>query len=261
MRAMNKIRSRSYPVIPLETAVEVLAKASRVGKTWTRDQFANYGAKSNASSAKSGAYVRRLAALKEYGLIESDKDAINLTALGEKIVKSLNDEEHLAGLREAFLSCGVFQALVGDLKESLANRFSANDVAVAAVNKYGITRDAQTKLVKNFLASAIYAQLMEQLPDNEYRLTQASAAVPASPVQVEEEVDEPQQIRAQSIPQYVPAAERFQGVTHQVAAEGYQWSVAAKIQVPNSLSKERRNQVNAIVASLYDLIADLEGEQ
>lgn len=160
---MNK-RTTGFPRISLSSAVKIMTDATKMGKSWKKEQFASFGAKSNSGSARSGAFLARVAGLRDYGLITSDKETIASTDLAQRIARPINPTERDAAIKQAFLSVGTFSELFGALD---ANEPLPRDkVAEHAVFNLGISRDVMDKFINVFVDSGKYAGLVKYDKDS-----------------------------------------------------------------------------------------------
>lgn len=152
-------RGKGFPRINLSSAVQIMDAASKFGKSWKKEQFAGFGAKSGAGSAKSGAFAARVSALKDYGLVVGDKESIASTELAQRLTKPINADEREQAVKKAFLSVATFNDLYMsfDANEALPR----DKVAEHAVFQLGISRDSKDKFVNVFIDSGEYAGLVK----------------------------------------------------------------------------------------------------
>jgi hypothetical protein len=151
-------RGKGFPRISLASAIQIIDAASKFGKSWKKEQFASFGAKNNAGSAKSGAFAARLSALRDYGLVFSDKDNVTLTELAVSIVKPLTTDERESSIRKAFLSVGAFADLYSSFDKSQS--LPRDKVAEHAHFNLGISRDSKDKFLNIFVDSGAYVGLV-----------------------------------------------------------------------------------------------------
>lgn len=152
-------KGMGFPNFSLEKAIRIVSEASKTGNSFSRETFACFGVKKGATSAKSGAYLVRLATLKDFGLIETSKDKVILTELAHKIIYPKNEEESKSALEEAFLRSDIFARIYHNvaknepvLKENIKN---------LAVRDYRISSKSQNVFIRSFVESANYADLAE----------------------------------------------------------------------------------------------------
>lgn len=158
-------RGKGFPRISLSSAIQIIDSASKFGKEWNKETFATYGAKNNAGSAKSGAFLSRLSALKEYGLITADKDNVAMTELSITITKPISKTERMDAIKKAFLSVGTFSDLFNNLEG--AEKLPKERVIEYAVHNLGISRDSKDKFINCFIESGKYVGLVVYDKDSE----------------------------------------------------------------------------------------------
>lgn len=158
------VKSPKFPSISLETAVKVIQEASKHGERFKRESFATFGAKrSDSKSYKSGAFLRRIAALKYFGLIETKGDEIIFTEVAKKILAPKNDEERKETIIQCFLNPPLFQNLYNT--HSKNTPIKVDDLANIAVREYGITLKAKKDFISSFIGSAMFAGLLKYAGD------------------------------------------------------------------------------------------------
>lgn len=158
-------RGKGFPRISLSSAIQIIDSASKFGKEWNKETFATYGAKNNAGSAKSGAFLSRLSALKEYGLITTNKDNVAMTELSTAIAKPVSKTERTDAIKKAFLSVGTFSDLFNNLEG--AEKLPKERVIEYAVHNLGISRDSKDKFINCFIESGKYVRLVVYDKDSE----------------------------------------------------------------------------------------------
>jgi hypothetical protein len=103
-----------YPYFDLDDSVAV-AKAvhERGGGTCTRDLAA---AALGYSTVKSGAFLSRIYAAKQFGLIEIDGDNLSVTDRATNILHPVMESDTVVAKRDAFLSVPLFQKVYEKFK-------------------------------------------------------------------------------------------------------------------------------------------------
>ena len=144
-------RGKGFPRISLSSAIQIIEAAQKFGKTWTKEQFAGFGAKGNAGSHKSGAFMARLSALRDYGLVTTDKESVNATDLARVIAKPINEKEREDSVRQAFLNVDTFRQVYEGLDAGTA--LPRDKFAEYAVTVLGVSRDSMEKFVSVFVDS------------------------------------------------------------------------------------------------------------
>lgn len=158
-----KTRTTSFPKMSLVSARKVMEGALKFGKNWTKEEFAGYGSKKGASSAKSGAFANRLAALKSYGLITTTKDAVFPTELCERLIHFVNEEERKTAYIAAFLNVDVFRKIYDESVHG--EELSKDSIQSIAVTRYGVSRDPRTLagFMHSFTTSGIESGLVSEV--------------------------------------------------------------------------------------------------
>ncbi len=158
---MVSTRSKGFPRLSLKNAVQIMDKAMKYGRNWSKEEFAAFGSKTNTKgSANSGAFAYRLAALKDYGLITSSKEGVLATDLASRIVKPINDDEYAEAVKEAFLNPAVFSEIIETVEHE--TELSKTAISEKAVRKLGISRDHMSRFAKNFLDSGKLAGIITE---------------------------------------------------------------------------------------------------
>lgn len=262
-------RGKGFPRISLSSAVQIMESAQKFGKSWTKEQFAGFGAKANAGSHKSGAFMARLSALRDYGLITTDKDNVTATDLAQIIAKPINDSEREKSVREAFLSVATFRQVYESL--DVATALPRDKFAEYAVTVLGVSRDSMDRFVNVFIDSGMDARLVSYSKESkEITLMGRSEQTVDQGVETQD-IPEKQEAEASnsSLGIFVPkppmtidqsfdsnAAMNEQGVNH--AGSGWALTVLVKTghRLPLSIRKEIRellDQADAVADKLYDL--------
>lgn len=151
-------RGKGFPRLSLQSAVKVIDTASKFGKSWPREQFAGFGSQSGAGSVKSGAFAVRISSLRDYGLITTTKDSVDLTELGTRVSKPVTDTERKEAIRQAFLNVSPFKDLCDGLEAGV--ELSLDQVAQYAVFNLGISRDSREKFINIFIDSGKFVNVV-----------------------------------------------------------------------------------------------------
>lgn len=265
-------RGKGFPRISLTSAVLIMEAAQKFGKSWTKEQFAGFGAKGNAGSHKSGAFMARLSALRDYGLIATDKENVTATDLAQVIAKPINESERERSVREAFLSVETFRKVYESLDAETA--LPRDKFAEYAVTVLGVSRDSMDKFVNVFIDSGTDAGLVSYSKESKEitLLGRDEQAVD----QITEQQEPPEvtdtttsEASEDSLGLFMPkpatiieqasdanTAMNEQGVNH--AGRGWALTVLVKTghRLPASIRTEIRDlleQADAVADKLYDL--------
>jgi len=157
----KKERGEGFPKLSLPSAVAVMEKASKYGRQWTREQFASFSSKTGSGSAKSGAFLRRVAALRDFGLIQTSGIMIIRTDLTDQIVKPIKPEERQSAIRQAFLNVEIFRTIVETVEHDID--LAKNNIAEMAVKQLGVSRGVKDTFVFSFVESGEFAGLIKEV--------------------------------------------------------------------------------------------------
>lgn len=258
-------RGKGFPRVSLSSAVQIMDAASKFGKSWKKEQFAGFGAKNGAGSAKSGAFAARLSSLRDYGLITTTKDVVDITELAIRLTKPINPEEREDAIRKAFLSVTTFNDLYVSFDGAL--ELERSKVAEHAVFNLGVSRDSMDKFVNVFIDAGEYAGLVSYSKETDMiRLLKDTMSSDDETVDksAQDEVDEDSSTSDQvtvftSTPTLKEAAMNEQGVNH--SGEG--WGLSVLVKSSHRLPADLRKSIRDLLESA-DLVADkfydLEGK-
>src|SRR5204862_233510 len=104
-RAMPRRRGKGFPVTPLSEAVAGVRSAGDYGREHNLQAFAGY---LGHNTVKSGAFLAKIAALNDWGLIERHGDVVRLSELGHQIAHPTSEEQEHRCMRQAFFSAALF---------------------------------------------------------------------------------------------------------------------------------------------------------
>lgn len=269
-------RGKGFPRISLSSAVQIMEAAQKFGKSWTKEQFAGFGAKGNAGSHKSGAFAARLSALRDYGLITTDKENVTATDLAQVIAKPINESERNKSVREAFLSVATFRKVYESLDAEIA--LPRDKFAEYAVTVLGVSRDSMDKFVNVFVDSGTDAGLVSYSKESKEitllgRRDQTASQEVEQQVASDETDEETPESSDNNVGLFAPKAPVIieqssdsstamneQGVNH--AGRGWALTVLVKTghRLPSSLRTEIRDLLEK-ADSVADKLYDLEDEE
>ena len=262
----------------LGSALKTMEVALNFGKAWTREEFASYGSKKSASSAKSGAFATRVAALRSYGLISSTKDTIVATELAEQLVRPVDQAEQKAALVRAFLNVDTFRKIYEETTHEV--ELPKSNIHSIAVTRYGIARDPRTiaSFVGTFVHSGISAGLITAvgsdkiiLKDNALDAEQNSDSsveeaaaqdlgAPAVETQSAQQPTAPQSTSSLALNTTTQNGINVQGVEH----TGKNWHLVVSFSSSLTVKSDMRAKIRALIASadeVADVFYDLEEEE
>ncbi len=163
------------PYISLPEAVSVLEECyDKSGDEFSLDLFS--AAIKNSTSSSS--FAKKLAACRNYGLVNIEGNTISLTVFSQRIFRPRSSKERKATLKEAFLSVDyfrrVYERFLGKIlpqEEYLANTFSDF-----------VPKDAAPRWAKRFMESALYAGLILERADGKLQVLDSAETGKDKPV-------------------------------------------------------------------------------
>lgn len=252
-------RGKGFPRLSLSGAVQIIETASKFGKNWPKEQFAGFGSKTGAGSAKSGAFAARISSLRDYGLIVSDKETVTLTELGLQIAKPVTEAEQRDAIRTAFLSVNTFKMLFDSFEGDIA--LSKDQVAQHAVYNIGISRESKDKFINTFIDSGRFVGLVDYnkeesmlklLKEVSSRVTSLSASQDTSATLEEVPSIAASAAIAPAAPAVIDSAEKSfteQGVNY----SGDGWSLTVLLKSSRRLDPAVRKKVRDLLEAADDL--------
>lgn len=165
-------RSAGFPVVPLRDAIELIVTAGvRGGAEHSQNAFATY---LGHSTANSGPYRKKLAALRDWGLITRGGDRVVYTPLAREFIRAAPDHMRaLDLLRQAFMNCSAFAALYSDSASGVP--LDPSRLRTAAMFDLGVSGDSAAKFVDSFVDSVGAAGLGEPLENGGVVLQQQAS--------------------------------------------------------------------------------------
>lgn len=154
-RVESKKRGRGFPVLALAEAIEVVAAAGANGGEHSQAAFAMY---LGHSTAKSGPYRTKLAALRDYGLIARGPERITLTEVAREVVRA-GDRVHSNPdlLRQCFHQCDIFHEFYDNAPKGQS--IDPAWISKIAVLDMNVSRDSAQRFAQVFSESVTTAGL------------------------------------------------------------------------------------------------------
>ena len=152
----NRKRSAGFPQLPLRESVEAIITIGQHGAKHSQDAAAAY---LGHSTANSGAFRNKLAALRDWGLLaRGDRDRVMLSDLAQNLVLQAPDHEDARDLLlAAFESCRVFGMLFHDSAKDTP--LDMQRLRTVVVMRHGVTSEHADRFVDSFVESVVYARL------------------------------------------------------------------------------------------------------
>jgi hypothetical protein len=173
-KVAKRARGTSFPTMTLSDAVSMIKKIASYGNTHTNAAVASF---LGHSTANSGPYRSKIAALKDYGFLSGKGDELSVTPLALEITHPGLDADVGASLQAAFLKCSLFQIVYTALPKGTSLQIDA--LANSAMHNHGVASQAKDTFASVFVKSGVAAGLVEQVDADHVKLTDgASSAAP-----------------------------------------------------------------------------------
>jgi hypothetical protein len=163
-------RGAGFPVMDLETAVELIHKVGEHGGAFANSAFAQY---LGHTTANSGPYRSKVASLRDWGLVGTQSGRVLLTDLGKAVAKSPDPMADQALLRSAFDTCKIFKAFYDDTAKGVA--LKRDTLGRAAVFDHKVSAKSQEKFVAMLVDSAVTVGLATRDETGTVTFTSAAA--------------------------------------------------------------------------------------
>jgi hypothetical protein len=164
---MDKNRNKGFPVVSLNDCIRIIEKASKSGRIISNAELSAFRLKEigklSAYNAlnRSGAFARRRASLKQFGLIEYQKeDKVNITDLAMDIVYGDTPEKKERAKKNLFLKPELFARIYNELPKNTPVNKTTN-IGNKAVG-FGLVGNSRETFVKSFVESGQFAGLVEE---------------------------------------------------------------------------------------------------
>lgn len=151
----KKERSRAYPVMPLEEALNRIESINRnlgINGQFNRESLAV----GMGYTSLNGASARRVAALVHYGLLNREKDQYYLSPLAKQYLLPVNDGDKEAATREAALSPTLF----AEIYESFRGQVIPKQFVNRLIQEFGIQQKAAPDVERIFKSTVETAGIL-----------------------------------------------------------------------------------------------------
>lgn len=152
----KKERSRAYPVMPLEEALNRIESINRnlgINGQFNRESLAV----GMGYTSLNGASARRVAALVHYGLLNREKDQYSLSPLAKQYLLPVNDSDREAATREAALSPTLFAEIYDSFKGQVIPKQFVNRL----IQEFGIQQKAAPDVERIFKSTVETAGILQ----------------------------------------------------------------------------------------------------
>lgn len=153
----SRKRGTAFPVVSLPEAARILKDARKYGFEHHIGSFATY---MGHSSTNSGAFRQRLAAFRDWELIEGRGDTLTLTETARRIAMPTDEAGERQALQQAFKNCDVFTGLYD--KMAKGQPLDRDGLAAQAVHGSGVSPAKAHQFVRSFVESVVAAQMAEE---------------------------------------------------------------------------------------------------
>lgn len=177
-KAGKATRGAGYPSLALPDAVALIKTMGQHGKVHTREAVATYA---GHTTANSGPFRSKLAALRDFGLIVASSDEVTITELAMRIAHPLSTEDERNALVEAFDRCVLFKKIWNASAKGVALQLGG--VANSAVNNYGVAVGTKQQFAESFSRSVVAVGLGE--------IPKAGEIILRAPIPSESETTDP----------------------------------------------------------------------
>ncbi len=170
-KATKRPRGASFPSMSLSDAVAMIKKIASYGTTHTNAAVASF---LGHSTANSGPYRSKIAALKDYGFLNGRGDDLNVTPLALEITHPGLDANIQASMRAAFLKCTLFQTVYTALPKDTELQVGA--LANSAMHNHNVAAQAKDTFATVFVKSGVAAGLIEEIDSDHVKLSDGHSA-------------------------------------------------------------------------------------
>lgn len=181
-----------FPSMPLGDAVSLVKKIASYGNTHTDAAVASF---LGHSTANSGPFRSKIAAMRDYGLIAGRGGELTVSPLALEIVHPGLDADPQASLRAAFGKCKLFTTVFDALPKDVELEISG--LANTAMHNHGVASQSKDTFAASFVKSGVLAGLVEELDESRVRIPANGAA--SSPENSDEDEDSSEQNRQDAV--------------------------------------------------------------
>lgn len=161
----RRINGVGFPAMPLGEAVSMIKKVASYGTQHTDAAVASF---LGHSTANSGPFRSKVAALRDYGFLTGKSGELTVTPLALEIVHPGLGADPEASLRGAFLHCKVFAAVYEALPKG--QELDVTSLANTAMHNHGVSARAKDAFAQSFVKGAELAGLMEEIDAEHVRI-------------------------------------------------------------------------------------------
>lgn len=155
-RRPNRRRGTAFPVVSLPETARILRNAGKYGFEHHIGSFATY---MGHSSTNSGAFRQRLAAFRNWELVDGSGETLTMTEVARRIAMPTDEAAEREALQQAFKNCEVFTGLYE--KMAKGQPLGHEGLAAQAVHGFGVLPAKAPQFVQSFVESVIAAHMGE----------------------------------------------------------------------------------------------------
>ena len=150
----SRKRGTAFPVVSLPETARILREAGKYGFEHHTASFATY---MGHSSTNSGAFRQRLAAFRDWELIDGRGDTLTMTEVARRIAMPTDEAAEREALQQAFKNCEVFTGLYE--KMAKGQPLDRDGLAAQAVHGFGVSPAKAPQFVRSFVESVLAAHM------------------------------------------------------------------------------------------------------
>jgi len=166
----RRLAGTGFPSMPLGEAVALTRKIATYGTTHTDAAVASF---LGHSTANSGAFRSKVAALSYYGLLTTKNGEMTVSPLALEIVHPGLEADPDASLRAAFAKCKPFVNVLDSLPKD--HPLEIAGLANTAFHNHGVAAQSKEAFTASFVASGTLAGLIEKIDDTHIRIPSGGA--------------------------------------------------------------------------------------
>jgi hypothetical protein len=152
--ASRRKRGTGFASVPLGEAISAVKDAGKYGREHGLEDFAGY---LGHSTTNSGPFRRKMAALKDWGLIERNGERVVFTDLANEIAYPLSSEQEAARIRDAFRNESLFANIYDESTKD--TELDLEFIGGRAVNGFGVAPQSLRQFAASFGGSVETARL------------------------------------------------------------------------------------------------------
>lgn len=162
-------RGTGFPSLTITEAVALIRQIAGFGAVHNNASLASA---LGHTTANSGPYRSKIAALKDYGLLTGRNDELTVTQLAQEIANPGFDADPQADLRKAFEQCQLFMTVLGELGKN--QNLAVSSLANHAMNRHGVSNQSKDSFAEIFVKSGEVVGLIEVVDAEHFKIVEPS---------------------------------------------------------------------------------------